>query len=277
MDSSAEWEFGLALEISGSYEGDGGWANLTNNFDGQGLSMGLLNQTLGTGSLQPLLAEMRDRHLDVMKSIFQSAHLQSLLNMLAQWQNAGGVVASFQMRRPLPSLLDVVDPRAIFSAQMLSATTSSVAWAVANLYNGTEFNPTWEDELTKLAQTPEYVSLQIGAAADYEQMSIQYMQDFGVQQLRSFLFMFDVVVQDGGFSGADISTYKANATANAKLSETARLNKILTMRLARVKSQFQTDVKSRKAAIINGSGTVHGAKRNLETEYCYSGKTKYIY
>src|SRR4051794_25917173 len=34
--------FALALNISGSFEGNDGWENLTNNFDGQGLSLGLL-------------------------------------------------------------------------------------------------------------------------------------------------------------------------------------------------------------------------------------------
>src|ERR1700677_1324186 len=53
----------LGLNISGSFEGAAGWANLTNNFDGQGLSMGLLNQNLGQGSLQPLLIEMENNLL----------------------------------------------------------------------------------------------------------------------------------------------------------------------------------------------------------------------
>ncbi|MGF2075402.1 hypothetical protein, partial [Enterococcus casseliflavus] len=39
--------FELALTISGSFEGASGWANLSNNFDGEGLSMGLLSQNLG--------------------------------------------------------------------------------------------------------------------------------------------------------------------------------------------------------------------------------------
>src|ERR1035438_10073334 len=40
----------LVLNIAGSYEGVRGWANLTNSFDDQGLSLGLLNQNLGQGS-----------------------------------------------------------------------------------------------------------------------------------------------------------------------------------------------------------------------------------
>ncbi|MCJ8277796.1 MAG: hypothetical protein MJK18_13215, partial [Bdellovibrionales bacterium] len=36
--------FAIALNVSGSFEGHSGWSNLSNNFDGQGVSMGLLNQ-----------------------------------------------------------------------------------------------------------------------------------------------------------------------------------------------------------------------------------------
>ena len=60
----------LALNVSGSFEGADDWRNLTNNFDGQGISMGLLNQCLGQGSLQPLLISMRDRSYEPMKSFF---------------------------------------------------------------------------------------------------------------------------------------------------------------------------------------------------------------
>jgi hypothetical protein len=52
--------FAAGLNISGSFEGPDGWANLTDNFDGQGISMGLLNQNLGQGSLQPMWIEMGD-------------------------------------------------------------------------------------------------------------------------------------------------------------------------------------------------------------------------
>ena len=59
--------FALAMNISGSFEGPDGWTNLTNNFDGQGISLGLFNQNLGQGSLQPMMLKLRDTQLTRMK------------------------------------------------------------------------------------------------------------------------------------------------------------------------------------------------------------------
>ena len=62
----------LALNISGSFEGSAGWSNLANNFDGQGMSFGLLNQTLGTGSLQPLMTRFSRENPALGQRIFGS-------------------------------------------------------------------------------------------------------------------------------------------------------------------------------------------------------------
>ena len=48
-----------SLNLTGSYEGGQGWINITNNFDGMGMSLGLLQQNFGSGSLQPLLLKFR--------------------------------------------------------------------------------------------------------------------------------------------------------------------------------------------------------------------------
>jgi len=77
--STAERDpFALALNISGSFEGSDGWENLTNNFDGQGLSLGLLNQCLGQGSLQPMLIEMQNEYSAEMKAQFTVTNFNSL-------------------------------------------------------------------------------------------------------------------------------------------------------------------------------------------------------
>ena len=36
--------FALGMNITGSFEGHDGWSNIANDFDGQGLSLGLFNQ-----------------------------------------------------------------------------------------------------------------------------------------------------------------------------------------------------------------------------------------
>ncbi len=64
----------LALNITGSFEGLESWTNITNNFDKQGMSLGLLSQNFGSGTLQPLLIQMRDKHAGEMSRIFSKEH-----------------------------------------------------------------------------------------------------------------------------------------------------------------------------------------------------------
>ena len=60
--------------------------NLSDNFDGQGVSVGLLNQNLGQGSLQPLLILLRDGHPQTLRTLLGPERLRGLLEMLARWQ-----------------------------------------------------------------------------------------------------------------------------------------------------------------------------------------------
>lgn len=50
--------FDCFSKVTGKFEGNKGFANLSGNFDGQGISAGVLQWNLGQGSLQPILLEM---------------------------------------------------------------------------------------------------------------------------------------------------------------------------------------------------------------------------
>ncbi len=259
----------LGLNISGSFEGVAGWANLTNNFDGEGLSMGLLNQNLGTGSLQPMWVEMRDQHQSVLQSIFSTAQLTSLLKMLSNWQNGSLTSLSNQHFSPL----DLPDPRIQTSATTREA--ASVQWAVANLYNGSAFLLEWQQALTALGTAPEYISIQIEQAVSIHVLALQLEKTLGLKELRSYLTMFDFVVQNGGIPSQDVAVYNTAVQNGSVATETERLNEILTLRLRHVRPEYVADVRDRKSALINGVGLVHGQNRNLDTEYCFDRLQQY--
>jgi hypothetical protein len=82
------------------------------------------------------------------------------------------------------------------------------------------------------------------------------------------LFFFDIAVQNGGLSTVVRNEYKTWAAKNTSSSENTRLKKLLEIRLKSVISKYVADVRARKTAIINGSGTVHGEKRQFEKEFC---------
>ncbi|MDD5629003.1 MAG: hypothetical protein PHU21_08060 [Elusimicrobia bacterium] len=260
--------FEVALNISGSFEGNEGWVNLSNDFDGQGLSLGLLNQCLGQGSLQPLLLSLRQGHPETMDVIFSSDHLKSLSGMLDSWQSASGAEA----RSGAPERRSWLDePVAAMRAAGPSPDEASVAWAEKNLYSdgGKTFDPVWKAEFIALAGNPEYVTLQIQAALGYHDKAVAYQSRVGVRELRAYLMLFDVVVQNGGLYPDDLDDYAAYVKANPHAKSAQKLQKLLALRLRHVRPKYVADVRSRKSAIIAGTGFVHGAKRDLPAEYGY--------
>lgn len=263
--------FQLALDLTGSYEGDIGWENLSNNFDGQGLSMGLLNQTLGTGSLQPLLAEMKNNRASVLKSVLEKNRLGSMVSMLERWEKARAQGLSLAGAEEPYSPLDIEPPG--FVGVLASAENESVTWAVQNLYDGSKFKPDWLRELTALSSHASYVDLQIGAGLTLHRKAVAYQKRAGVWDLRTYLLMFDFLTQNGSVQEDVWTEYAAHVAAHPQASATDRLKALLDFRLKKVKPQYVEDVRSRKLAIIDGAATVHGRARRIEKEYCVNRLT----
>lgn len=265
--------FKLALNIISSFEGHDGWSSIANDFDGMGLSLGLFNQPLGVGSLQPLLLEMRDRHNSVMSGKFSAAHFSALLSMLRAWETGPTAAAE---QGPLLSELDAYgeteEARPLSITPLLSKNSASASWARSTLYidGGSAFKADWKQELQNLATSSPYVSIQIKAALDSHEYALSLYNTIGIYNVRSYLMMFDFVVQNGGLYNSDISQYQVWFKQNPNATEKQRLYKILELRLRHVRPQYVEDVRRRKTALVEGHGYVHGSNRQLETEYCYS-------
>lgn len=261
----------IALNLSGSFEGDTGWSNLTNNFDGQGLSMGLLNQTLGTGSLQPLLLNARYRFPKVLSQHFDSNNGKSLQNMLDVWQREQNYIP-FSTTPEVVSSLDMpFELMASSSNQTRSSNQKSVNWAVNELYMGMQFKAQWKRQLSDFLNSPEYIVIQMEAALNLHKKTIAYMERLGFNSMRAYLFFFDIVVQNGTVRSAVEQDYLNYLSQQPSFpTEQKRLEKILNLRLNYVLSRWRTDVADRKLSIINGSGRVHGSFRQYQQEYCFS-------
>jgi len=278
MTSQDHGTFALAANITGSFEGTSGWGNISNNFDGQGMSLGLNQQNFGQGSLQPLLIDALKNNMPTVKPLFSPANLSSLIQMLNNYVQTPvlGIasVASddelFPNKVALSKLDEGYEENQIrqFSAQ----TDASVAWAKANLFlsNGTTFKSDWKTSFVTMATTAMYRSIQIKAALSIFTKAKSYFKTFKLHELRSLLLMYDIVVQNGGFNSDHLAAITAFYNANPNATETARLNKILEIRAATVRTQYRADVIARKSAIINGTGVVHGSNRNLPKQYCYT-------
>ncbi len=254
----------LALNISGSFEGRESWVTISDNSDRQGMSLGLLSQNFGSGTLQPMLIQIQREHPTLLSQTFSSAHLVLLEKMLADWQ-ASALNNVGTLSVPQGSLLD--DGLVELAA---TANSQSVHWAMKNIYHWGEFVPSWKAEFQTLAGTAEFINLQFGEALKMHNLAKDYVGQIGVSELRSYLMMFDVVDQNGTIYPEDFTDYNRFLNLNKIIDSTARLQKILELRLRHVSRRYSNDVRSRKLTIIKGRGVVHGLSRDLEREFVFN-------
>lgn len=273
--------FSLAMNITGSFEGYAGWTNLSNNFDNQGVSMGILNQNLGQGTLQPLLIKMRDNHLSVLESALTESMLESMLDMLSDWESSKSTftaslddltLATEKEPINLAKLSGDIDK--FYAAPQLKtgSNSASVRWAKRTLYtnsSGTNFKSAWKTALKTIAGDPSYVSLQIEAARYIHDRTHEYKRTLGWNELRSYLFLFDIVVQNGSLREKHFRQFDNWLASHPQSSEEEQMLEMLEIRVVDSHPKWQNDVRRRKTTVILGVGEVHGEDRDLPVEYCY--------
>lgn len=274
--------YSLALNITGSFEGFSDFQNIANNFDGQGLSLGIFQQNLGQGTLQPLLLQAQDMHSQIFRDHFTFSQRSGLNKMLEDWVNNDVTPVS----RGLASLstqnaeefvgnhLDVSEFSSGLNFGTFMASNArnaeSVDWAVSNLYlaNGKTFAGTWKQNLQSFAGDQRYVSLQVNAGRYLHDKAMRFMNQYEARELRSYLFFFDIAVQNGGIQTSVRNKYLEHIQNNPGLTELERMVVLLEFRLERVLNQFKEDVRARKMTVLTSEGRVHGRDRDLQEEYC---------
>ncbi len=280
LDEPQKNSFALALNVTGSFEGHLAWTTIANNSDGMGISLGLLQQNFGSGTLQPMLIEMRNNHPMSFASAFSAAHFSSLGAMLRQWENAVGPSEADIDRLVKEKYLFVPDEYHIsdldeeedendLGLRAISKNQISVNWAVNNVLSGSQIRADWKQELMALAGSKDYRDLQLKDALQYHKRTLDYLAGFEFTQMRFYLMLFDFVIQNGGFQESHWNEYVAYRRKNPDASEEQRAMKLIEIRVASVRSQYKADVRSRKMTIVKGKGVVHGQNRQLAKEYCY--------
>ncbi len=283
FDEITRNSFAAALNITSSFEGHHSWSAVAGDSDQMGLSLGLVQQNFGSGTLQPLLYKMKSKYPTKMKSMFSSPHYSSFAAMIDHWAMGASPQSTPGAGQTVPvSLEDELFPSddvviSILDQQknlqlfpMATAQNEEVLWARKNILTGVNVKADWKLELQNLAATPEYKNIQFKESLKLHIKAENYRDYFGFISLQSYLFLFDIVVQNGGFNKDHLSQYKAYIKTNPSISESKKLNKLLEIRLTTVRPKYVSDVASRKQTILRGLGTVHGQSRDLNKEYCYS-------
>lgn len=214
--------------ITGSFEGSGGFANLTGNFDGEGISFGILQWNLGQGTLQPLLKEMQKNGPQIFR----------------QYCSVNGVDYS-------KSILSVMDMK----------PARAVEWSKSIQHNN-KLNQVYKTIFARLGSNDVFNHIQMKFAENGPMAQAKKdMELFGFKTERALAFCFDVAVQNGGLGHTVWLMVDHKKPEKEVLVDCAKAIASLC------RKQYQKDVLSRKLCIANGRGFVHGKAYDLKRDF----------
>jgi hypothetical protein len=226
------------LALTGSFETGSQppdcFCGVAGDFDGQGISFGVLQWNLGQKTLQPLLEQAIEQHTDLCQSIFHES-------------------------------LDTI--RALGTA-----TLEEQLVFARSIQNRGVVNEPWRGMLRTLGRTPEFRAIQSTAAAGLYRQAGSMCREYGLTSQRAVALMFDILTQNGAIGPIVKSQIMADFTqlppAGAADTEVARMRIVANRRAASCRPQFVDDVRTRKLTIANGTGIVHGIPYDLEGTFC---------
>lgn len=213
-----------ALMLTAQFEGSGnGYKTIAGNFDGAGLSLGIIQFNIGSNTLQPLLTDILSENRPLVLSIFGNEKTGILENMLND------------------------------------SLEKQLEWAIGiNDASGQSINAEWTEVFVALCETSEFQAVQDKYIEKYKDRAIAKCALFGgFSTNRAYAFMFDCSVQCGGFYQNEVDNIRALITDD--MSEVDRLRVIANvMRTTRGEDGY-----TRRICIVNGTGIVHGASIDI--------------
>jgi hypothetical protein len=248
-----------AVRITSTFETGraGSFGGLTGNFDGQGVSFGLMNFAWKAGSLITLLKEFLRDHPAAFAEVFgpdATRFQEIILSTKPDPQN------------PKRRVRDL-DRQMEFARNVLNDANNKI-------------RDPWRGYFSQLEVNPHFRRIQIKAVRRAAERARYWCQYFGLKTERGFAFMFDLVSSHGGawlnadkFKGerrkllrAMIADKKAQVGRNA-LTEIELLEVIANMIADISLEKWRQKVRSRKLWFVKGSGQVHGTSWDLARDF----------
>ncbi|MEN1988188.1 hypothetical protein [Paenibacillus hubeiensis] len=219
------------LRNTGFFEGNNGYSNLSGNFDGQGLSFGIIQYNFGQGSLQPLLKEYIQNNETEFKGIFGTTKAATLKDVVLNKTKA-----------------------------------QQIAWGDSISTSGGGVVSEWKSLFEAMGAKSANQALQRKHAQSYLDRAVAFAGKFGIVSTQGLAFLFDHAVQSWSLDGESsiiseiTSLEKAwrNSGETGRYPDKDRLYSVL-------KGVKGSDPIARRTAIRNGSGTVHGKSYNISS------------
>jgi peptidoglycan hydrolase-like protein with peptidoglycan-binding domain len=211
-----------SLQLTAAFEGHG-FTLARGNWDGAGITWGIIGFTLASGELSNIILQIFDTSPALVEQAF-GANAEALIEIM----NA---------------------PRA---AQMKFANSISLGTTKTRL------REPWRSAFRVFGEFPDVQALQLERADEaYGQPSLETARKFGLTTELGRALAFDIHVQNGQVKSA-AKTAIAKALEENPISSEQELRIIMANAVADASRSFKEDVRARKLTIAAGTGKVHG-------------------
>jgi GH25 family lysozyme M1 (1,4-beta-N-acetylmuramidase) len=247
-----------AVRITSTFETGraGGFGGLSGNFDGQGLSFGLMNWTISAGSLVPLLQKFLRTEPERFQRIF-GADAPRFRDM---------VFATRKDPQSGRSVRDVEAQMAFVRGQMNDAAQRNIVEPWRTYFQGLEHDPAFR-------------RIEVEAARKGLAHARRWFERFGWKTERGFAFLFDLVSSHGpwwldapAFKGARerllAERLAARKAALGRAPGERETMEVIANFIADISNpRWREQVRVRKLWFVRGVGKVHGSAFDLAKDF----------
>ncbi len=231
MNSDEPTIFSRCLQVTAAFEGTG-FDRVVGNFDGAGITWGLIGFTLMNGELGRVLAIVEQQQPRLVRTVF-------------------GADTDDVMRLTGPG----------------STRDEKLAWAnsiSSGPHNYNVIEP-WRTYFHQLGMLPLVQKIEIDHARNaYWSLASRDATSLAIHEELDFLLLFDAAVQNGGLASKNRLQLIRTAMQNQNPRTPEAIREIIAHVIADTSSAtYRNDVLSRKMAIATGEGTVHADSYDL--------------
>lgn len=221
------------LSLTGSFETSrkppACFGEATGNFDGAGVSFGVLQWNIGQNTLQPLFRRIHELDPSILSRALEDDYKEFEYYLLR--------------KNPTREQLKYVR-----------------SWQ-----RGTTLTRVWDDNLYEIGVSEAGIQAQVEFAEEYFDRARVLFNDLELETERGYALCFDTCVQQGTLKekGRTVywDIYKTYETEEDRMRFIARLCS------QQANPKWADDVLNRRLCVATGGGTVHGIEYNLEKDF----------
>lgn len=215
------------LQVTADFEGTG-FTKAVGNFDGAGITWGIIGFTLSNGELGSILNEIRTTH----ESVFQAA-FGPLTDQIVS------VLRSSQ------------------AEQMSFANSISVGSSKMKILEE------WAEAFANLGSDPAVQEIQLQHTQKFFDIAARDVSRFNVRNELGLALCFDIAVQNGGIDATEAARIRRKIELTPPTTQQDLRIIIGNVVAENSKPRFIEDVRRRKMTLATGHGTVHSSQFDL--------------